>query len=848
MKVTFLEASNGVSLSKHYAANGDVRPYPHVKDVTSYEYDIPVSKVGFQQLEDLLRSNAALGRCMLKGPVRRPLINESRAQKSDRLALTGLLVLDFDSIILPRRIMRSKKLDRNDVQLIAEQIIADLPAELHDVSYIAQASASFGMKGERISMHIFMMLTVPMPPKSIKLWLQNLNYTIDTFKNQLQLSVNGQSLRYPLDTSVADNSKLIFIAPPTFENASQNPFVHPAERIVKIDRARESLDLGAMMSSLNPETCFQLGQQIKDDLRESKGIRKKTGKFQTLTVDYQTQEVLLNPDKMSITIADSSTMPWVRCNINGGDSGAYYFNIERPTYMYNFKDEPIFEIEKSDKEFYKSIFEMFQAHLQKSGRSTYPIVLRDYYTDCYYNGLFDPNLNQFTEEYPLTPTSKTSIESFMMSHGRPEPDFVRDARVVFDPTSNSPAIDFENVPYFVNMFRKTKFMLDDKEPTEILGFGTAHKLKDECLRSYTLIKHVLGDGELEFEYFINWIAYIFQTRKKAKTAWVFGGVPGTGKGLFYSRILRPLFGTEHVPMRSLQSIEEHFNLYMRTSLFLIVDEFHMASSSLGTMKIADKLKNQITEETITIRAMRTNQIEVPNYTNFIFLTNRNDAVKIENGDRRYNIPPRQERKLEEAHPMLIQELDKIEKELPLLARHLSHFKVNERMVHTCIDNSAKSTMRNVSMSIVEEFAEALKRGDLLFFSDILEINTANVPNMNEVATAQRLVKSWIAGVKNSVSVIPMEHLRTVFHVQTEANPRISQREFSKQMNRNGITTSRKRVPGAPRDANALHGVVVTWAIDDFDRQRLINSYFDGVDQRQLLQNADISYTQSVNSN
>ena len=847
MKVTFLEGPAGTSLSKHYFANGETRPYPHVKDVTSHEHSIQVSQLGLEQLENLIRSHGSKGDCMLKGALRRPLVNESRAQKSDRLALNGLLVLDFDAITLPRQIVRSKKLNSSDVQLIAEQIIADLPTELHDVSYIAQASASLGLKGNRISMHIFMLLTVPMPPKSIKLWLQNLNYAVPVFKDQLELSANGQSLKYPVDVSVADNSKLIFIAPPTFEDPTQNPFTSDADRIVRVVRANASFDLAATMMSLSPEAVFQTGQQIKDDLRDSKGIRKKNAKFQTLTIDYQAHEVLLNPDKMSITIADTSAMPWIRCNVNGGDSGAYYFNIERPTYMYNFKDEPIFEIEKADKEFYKSIFEIFQTELEKSGKATYPVVLRDYYTDIYYNGVFDPNLNQFTEDFPLVPTSKSSIESFMLSHGRPEPDFVRDARVVFDPTCGSPAIDFDNVPYFVNMYRKTKYMLHPEIPGTDLLFGQAKLISNYCPRIYTLIHHVLGNGDQEFERFINWLAYIFQTRKKAKTAWVFGGVPGTGKGLFYSRILRPIFGQEHVPMKSLQSIEEHFNLYMRNAIFLIVDEFHMASSSIGAMKIADKLKNQITEDTITIRAMRTNQSEVPSYTNFIFLTNRNDAIKIENGDRRYNIPPRQEQKLEDAHPQLLKELDKLDDELYAFAGILHTFKVNERMVHTCIDNNAKSEMRHVSMSILEEFAEALKRGDLLFFSDILDINTANVQNMNEVATAQRIVKHWIAMAKEKYTIIPMEHLRTVFHVQTEANPRMSQREFSKQMSRNGIASTRKRPANAPREVNVVTGTVVNWEIDELERQRLINTYFDGTDQR-LLHTEDNSYTNKVNYN
>ena len=92
----------------------------------------------------------------------------------------------------------------------------------------------------------------------------------------------------------------------------------------------------------------------------------------------------------------------------------------------------------------------------------------------------------------------------------------------------------------------------------------------------------------------------------------------TGKGLFIHKVLKPLFGEQQVPMRSLENIEEQFNLYMRTALFLVVDEFRMGDSG-NTGKMADKLKHQVTEPTLTIRAMRTNQIELPSFCNFIFL-------------------------------------------------------------------------------------------------------------------------------------------------------------------------------------------------------------------------------------
>ena len=50
--------------------------------------------------------------------------------------------------------------------------------------------------------------------------------------------------------------------------------------------------------------------------------------------------------------------------------------------------------------------------------------------------------------------------------------------------------------------------------------------------------------------------YIYQNKNKAMTAWILTGVPGTGKGLFIHKILKPLFGEQQVPMRALEHIEE----------------------------------------------------------------------------------------------------------------------------------------------------------------------------------------------------------------------------------------------------------------------------------------------------
>ena len=170
----------------------------------------------------------------------------------------------------------------------------------------------------------------------------------------------------------------------------------------------------------------------------------------------------------------------------------------------------------------------------------------------------------------------------------------------------------------------------------------------------------------------------------------------------------------------------------------------------------------------------------------MFFTNRLDAVKIDTGDRRYNIAPRQDTKLLDAHPDLPDKLYNMDHELRAFAGVLSTFKYEERSIHVPIDNRAKEQMRNVGMTVFEEFCKAIYEGDLLYFTDILDINTGTVAFANEIMTAQRFVKNWVAEANDPYVILPTEHLRTVFHIQTEQNPRLSQREFIKRLQRHGL--------------------------------------------------------------
>lgn len=822
MKLTFLEAAGGVRLSKTVTPT-ETKSYPNVKLVTSHEVD--VAKGDIKAFEQALRTYAAKGFCLMKGPVRRPLEKESRKGMTDNIAYADYIVVDIDNANLPG-FRVPKEITAEHVRLAAEQIVAMLPIEFSSVSYIAQASSSLGFKQDRVSMHLYFMLKAPLPSKTIKLWLRYINVAIAAFNHQLDLTASGSSLRYVIDPSVADNSKLIFIAPPSFSEKGLDPFVSPDDRIVRVDRAETMIDLTKMLNSVHPEALTETINEKKDQLRLLRGLPKKKPKLTIVSHGDQQVEVLMNPDRVTISVVDETNYPYVRCNINGGDSNAYWFNVEDATYMFNFKDEPAFEIQKADPEFAATLIERYADRGAKGKIPLRPVVMRDFYTDTCWNGVFDPNINQFTDEFPLTPTSVGSTESFMRSHGRAPPSFIPDAKVTFDPSKIDDEIQLENTPYYVNMYRRSPYMIDAIEPGLKLAYGSANTVKTACPTIYKIMFHMLGSSLPEVEHFMNWLAFIYQNKNKTMTAWVLTGVPGTGKGLFVNKVLKPLFGNLHVPMRSMENIEEQFNMYMRSALILVVDEFRMMDARLGTTRIADKLKSMITEPTLTIRGMRANQIELPSYANYIFLTNRPDAVKIEDGDRRYNVAPRQDRKLVDVYPSIINDLPKIEAELFHFAGALASMEVDAYMARTCLSNMAKKTMREVSMSVKEEFVDAFKRGDLVYFTDILDISITNTFEAGMITSAQRTVREWLLdAVCERESITTAEELRLVYLTFAQPTPPPSPREFAKVCARAGLETQRKR----GRRKHAVRGYITSWVTPKAELDALGQDYLEESD-------------------
>ncbi len=222
-------------------------------------------------------------------------------------------------------------------------------------------------------------------------------------------------------------------------------------------------------------------------------------------------------------------------------------------------------------------------------------------SDKYWRGTYDTK----ADKLDLMPTtSLTTLRMYAKANGITFPDdVVPEWNLVFDPHDNV-RVDVQNQT--VNLFQPTQYMR-----------AVAREVK-QCPKTIKkVIHHVVGSNDEAFDRFINWLAYVLQEKDVAVTAWVvMHGVPGTGKGTLLSRILRPLFGEEHVAIPRMSELDKEFNSFINRSLMVVVDEFEAAALQSEKGVMAD-LKRYITGSLVQLRLMHRDARRVRNYTVWI---------------------------------------------------------------------------------------------------------------------------------------------------------------------------------------------------------------------------------------
>lgn len=689
MKIVFLEAA--IPLTKTYskAADGSIEKtsYPNVLNFTSHVEDCTT----LQHMETLMRKHAALGHTMLKGQLAKPLKNESRKGSTDSSGQTEYIVLDIDGLPGVTSV---------------DAVLKDLG--LDNVSYILQYSASYHIENKNLRAHIFMQLTKPMSAPLVKQWLMDLNHRVPLLSNAMQLTKTGNSITWPLDVTACQNDKLIYIAPPLLKGGIKDP-MGKKPRIVFVQKAKTKLDLTNVKIPSSEVNRDRTHKRI-NELREKNGLpaRKITYKMIGST------QVMVKPD--DATISEIKTdRGFVYFNLNGGDSWAYYHPEDNPDYIHNFKGEPSYLTKELLPEYWE---QLTQNSIKVNSAGLQYLVLLDKKTSTYWRGTYDQandalELNQAKNE--------TQVRHFAKQHGVPLGDFIPEWTLVFDPLI---------VPGAASRVNETERTINTYEPT-IYARRKPKKTSSVPPTIAKVIMHAIGNDLAVYEHFLNWLAVIFQYKIRTQTAWVLHGNEGTGKGTVMNRIIRPLLGAKYTAVKHMEELNDRFTHYLENNLVLFIDEIE--ARALDNEKSASaKLRNWITEPTISIRAMNIGSYDAINYNNLIMASNKAEPVILNEGDRRHNIAIFQPTKL----ILTETELNRLDQELQSFHDYLMTRDADKYTASQTIDTADRRTLINLSQTSVDSAVSALNTGDLEFFIDQLPTDNQYKTNALKMNRAQ----------------------------------------------------------------------------------------------------------------
>lgn len=732
MKLTFLASS--LALTKTYSklADGSIEKssYPNVWEVTSTFREC----AGLASFKETLIEHAAQGHCLLKGNVLRPLVKESRKDSTDRNATTDWICLDIDGIepvFTPR--VNNIPDTPSTTAVTPDTIMNELG--LGDISYILQWSGSQGISNNNIRCHIFILLAKPVSAPLIKQWLIQKNHEVEVLRSCQQLTKTGNSLTWGLDTTACQSDKLIYIAPPTLKGI-KNP-LGKQPRVSLVQKANDYYDLSAQKINTTAQNKDLTDQKVIK-LRELAGLPKRKMSYKMVG----SQEVFVKPDEC-IATEIKQDRGFVYFNLNGGDSWAYYHPENNPEYIFNFKGEPVYLTKELLPAYYESL--KSNAYRTSSEGVTY-LGFLDRRSSTYWRGTYDAADDRLDLYQAKT---ETMIRHFAGANGVPLGDNIPEWDMEFNP-HDAVRVDFNNRT--INTFELTEYMR-----------ATVRKINKCPPTIFKIISHVLAHDMEATEHFMNWLAYIIQDRDRTRTAWVFQGTQGTGKGILMNKILMPIIGERQTVIKRAGELTEKWTDFVEGKLLVCIDEIQSSAFGNDRDGVIANLKNFITEPTVTIRLMNRNSYPVNNYTSWIFASNKSEPVSIDKDDRRFNIGPRQNVKI----VLSDAELDRVAGELQDFHDYLATYPLDHEAAHTPLISEARGDMIELSQTTSESTAFALQDGDMQFFIDQLptsEAYKADQRSMNHVENYRKVIVDMLdRSAKTGRCVVLRDELYSIFN-------------------------------------------------------------------------------------
>jgi len=222
-------------------------------------------------------------------------------------------------------------------------------------------------------------------------------------------------------------------------------------------------------------------------------------------------------------------------------------------------------------------------------------------------------------------------------------------------------------------------------------------------------------------------------------------------------VVRPLFGDPHVHEILGAAFDDAFNAPLERSLFLYCDEFDYRDCRRPEATM-NKLKNLITEPRIAIRGMRQDAVMADSYTNVIIASNSAAPVQLAPTDRRFNIPPAQERPIS----VVDGEIEGIANELEEFAAFLAARQTSAEKARTILMSDARAVMITASLTSVDNLFAALRSADLEFFIRFVCAQPSTFDPIQHQFFSN-LIRRWADDCRNNrMSLLDLTEVQTVY--------------------------------------------------------------------------------------
>jgi len=217
--------------------------------------------------------------------------------------------------------------------------------------------------------------------------------------------------------------------------------------------------------------------------------------------------------------------------------------------------------------------------------------------------------------------------------------------------------------------------------------------------------------EVAFYFTLNWKAHIVQYPWiKTGSALVFNGKQGTGKNTLVEFFGKEIIGQDHYGYcNNIDDLTGQFTSHHALDIFDVCDEIAFS----GANKTNNILKSLITQTKQKFEKKGESPFMVDHFSNYVFLSNHDDAVKIEDEDRRYHVKTTSSKhKGDTDYFNALYKILEQEGTADHFYTYLMNIDLSGFNVRAIPHSEEKEEMRTWVMSPLEQMVEKFMRGDM----------------------------------------------------------------------------------------------------------------------------------------